>query len=68
MVQKVEAAASEEEDFLTLLPSEILFAASVNVKLEYTFYILVKRFRSLSADQKLSCSDIRALGNMESPT
>ena len=37
VVQKVEAAASEEEDFLTLQPSEILFATSINLKLEYAF-------------------------------
>ena len=44
VVQKVEVAASREEEFLTLQPSEILFAASVNLKLEYAFYLLVKRF------------------------
>ena len=37
MVQKVEAAASGEDDFLTLQPSEFLLTASVNLKLEYAF-------------------------------
>ena len=40
----VEAAAREEEDFPTLQPSKILFATSINLKLEYAFYILAKRF------------------------
>ena len=44
MVQKIAAAASREDDFLPLQPSEILFAASVNLKLEYAFYTLGKRF------------------------
>ena len=34
VVQKVEAAASKEEDFSTLQPSEILSPASINLKLE----------------------------------
>ena len=56
-----------EEDFLLLQPQEILFAASMNLKLEHAFYQLRERFRKLSADQKLSCSDIRALGNTDKP-
>ena len=67
VVQKVKAAAGGEDNFLTLQPSEILFTASVNLKLEYAFYILEKRFQLLLADQKLSCSDIRALGNTDKP-
>ena len=46
-VQKVKAAASKEEDFLNLLPSEILPAANNNLKLEYAFYSLGKRVRAL---------------------
>ena len=42
VVQKEEASARGEEDFATLQPSKILFAASI--KLEYVFYILAKRF------------------------
>ena len=56
-----------EEDFPTLRPSEILFTAGVNLKLQYTFYVLAKGFRVLSSDQKLSCSDIWALGNTNRP-
>ena len=44
VVQKVEAATSKEEDFSTLQPSKILFAGNANLKLEYSFYILAKRF------------------------
>ena len=33
VVQKIDAAASGEEDFLPLQPSEILFTASMNLKL-----------------------------------
>ena len=67
MVQKIDVAASGEKNFLPLKPSEILFAASVNLKLEYAFYTLGKRFCTLAADQKLSCLDIRALGNTDKP-
>ena len=56
-----------EEDFLLLQPQEILFAASMNLKLEHAFYQLRERFWKLSADQKLSCLDIRALGNTDKP-
>ena len=63
----VEVSASKEGDFVDLQPSKILFTTSVNLKLEYAFYILAKRFRSLSADQDISCLDIQALGNMDKP-
>ena len=56
-----------EKDFLSLQPQEILFATSMNLKLEHAFYQLGERFRILAADQKLSCSDIRALGNTDKP-
>ena len=62
VVQKVEESPSEESDFEALQPKEILYAASVNLKLEYIFYLLGKRFRALVTKQKKSCSDIRALG------
>ena len=61
VVQKVEESPSEEGDFEALQPKEILYAASVNLKLEYGFYLLGKRFRALVTKQKISCSDIRAL-------
>ena len=44
MVQKIDTDASGEKDFLPLKPSDILFTASVNLKLEYAFYTLRKRF------------------------
>ena len=44
VVQKVKAAASREANFPTLQPSKILFAASINLRLGYSFYILAKRF------------------------
>ena len=67
VVLRINAASGRDEEFLPLQPSEILYAASVNLKLEHAFYALGKRFRTLSADQKLSCSDIRALGNTDKP-
>ena len=45
VVQKVGEDISGEEDFPMLRSSVILFAAGVNLKLEYAFYILVKQFR-----------------------
>ena len=66
-MQQIDVTSGREEDFLPLQPSEILFAASVSLKLEHTFYMLGKRFRTLSADQKLSCLDILALGNTDKP-
>ena len=44
VVQKVEVAASGEADLTSLQPKEILHTASVNLKLEYAFYLLAKRF------------------------
>ena len=65
MVQKVEESAGGEADFASLQPKEILYAASVNLKLEYGFYLLARRFWLLSTNQGISCSDIRALGNSD---
>ena len=67
VVQKVEESPSGETDFEALQPKEILYAASVNLKLEYGFYLLGKRFRALVTKQKISCSDIRALGGSDMP-
>ena len=67
VVQKIDATAGGEEDFLSLQPQEILFAPSMNLKLEHAFYTLGKSFWTLAADQKLSCFDIRALGNTDKP-
>ena len=50
VVQWINATSGREEEFLPLRPSEILYAASVNLKLEHTFYVLGKRFRTLSTD------------------
>ena len=58
VVQRIDATSGREEEFLPLQPGEILYAASVNLKLEHTFYVLGKRVQTLSADQKLSCSVI----------
>ena len=49
VVQKIDATTRGEEDFLPLQPREILFAARMNLKLEYAFYTLGKRFRTLVA-------------------
>ena len=65
VVQKMDATSGGEGDFLSLLPHKILFAASMNLKLEHAFYKLGERFCTLAADQKLSCSDIQALGNTD---
>ena len=67
VVQKVEGAACGEADFSSLQPREIFYATSINLKLEYAFYLLAKRFWSLLANQKIRCSDIRALGNTDKP-
>ena len=67
MAQNVEESSGGEADFVSLQPKEILYVASVNLKLEYAFYLLARRFRFLLADQKISCSDIRALGNTDMP-
>ena len=58
VVQKMDATSGGEGDFLSLQPHEILFTTSMNLKLEHAFYKLGERFRTLSVDQKLSCSDI----------
>ena len=67
VVHKVEESPSEEADFEALQPKEILYAASINLKLEYGFYLLGKRFRALVTKQKISCSDIRVLGCSDMP-
>ena len=54
--------ARKEEDFPEVLPEEVLLAAGLDLKLEMAFYQLRKRFQQLSKDQKLSCSDILAIG------
>ena len=48
VAQKVEESSGGEADFESLQPKEILYAASVNLKLEYGFYLLARRFWSLS--------------------
>ena len=40
VVQKVEESPSKESNFEALQSKEILYAASVNLKLEYGFYLL----------------------------
>ena len=67
VVQKVEESLSGETDFKALHPKEILFGASINLQLEYGFYLLGKRFQALVTRQKISCSHIRALGNLDMP-
>ena len=67
VVQQIHGGVRREGDFPELRPEEILFPASMNLKLEHAFYQLRKRFRQLSKEQKLSCSDIRALGNTDKP-
>ena len=52
-------------DFSSYQPSEIIYAANVKLKLEYTYCILAKRFRAQPAYQKIRCSNIRALGNTD---
>ena len=58
VVQRLQGGARRKEDFPELKPEEILFAVSLNLKLEQAFYQLRKRFQQLSKEQKLSCSDI----------
>ena len=53
IVQKVNESSGGEADFESLQPKEILYAASVNLKLEYRFYLLGKRFRALVTRQKI---------------
>ena len=40
VAQKVEESSGGESDFESLQPKEILYAASVNLKLEYGFNLL----------------------------
>ena len=65
VVQRADGSPQREHDFLELRPEEILFAASMNLKLEHAFYQLRERFRRLSKEQKLSCLDVQALGNTD---
>ena len=65
VVQRLCGGAWREGDFPELRPEEILLAAGINLKLEQAFYQLRKRFQQLAKDQKLSCSDIRALSHTD---
>ena len=67
VVQMTGGGPWREQDFLKLRLKEILFAAGVNLKLEHAFYQMRERVQRLSKDQRLSCSDIRALGNTDKP-
>ena len=67
VVQRVRGGPRREEDLPELRPDEVLIAAGFNLKLEQAFYQLRKRFQQLSKDQKLSCSDMRALTNTDKP-
>ena len=67
VVQRTDNGPRREGDFIPLLPQEILFTASMNLKLEHAFYQLRERFQQLSAAQKLSYLDIRTLGNTDKP-
>ena len=44
-----------EGDFLSLQPHEIVFKASMNLKLEHAFYKLGERFCTLAVKKKLIC-------------
>ena len=67
MVQRVGGGPRRELDFPELKPEEVLFAASMNLKLEQAFHQLREQFWRLSMEQKLSCSDVRTLGNTDRP-
>ena len=67
VVQRADGSPRRELDFPELKPEEILFAASMNLKLEQAFHQLRERFRRLSTKQKLSFSDVRTLRNMDRP-
>ena len=67
VVQMTGGRPRREQDFLELRLEEILFAAGVNLKLEHAFYQMRERVQRLSKDQRLICSDIRALGNTDKP-
>ena len=65
--QRVKAATSRGADFSSCQPSEIIYAANIKLKLEYTYCILAKRFQAWLAYQKIRCSNIRALDNTDKP-
>ena len=67
VVQMTGGGSRREQDFPELKPEEILFAAGLNLKLEHAFYQMRERVQRLSRDQRLSCSNIRALGNTDKP-
>ena len=67
VAQKVEESSGGEAIFESLQPKEILYAASVNLKLEYGFYLLARRFQSLLTKQKISCFNISGFGNSDMP-
>ena len=67
VVQMIGGGPRREQDFPELKPEEILFTAGLNLKLEHAFYQMRERVQRLSRDQRLSCSDIRALGNTDKP-
>ena len=67
VVHQTDRGPWRENDFPELRLEEILFAASMNLKLEHAFFQMRERFRQLSKEQKLSCSDIRTLGNTDKP-
>ena len=67
VVQRADGGPQREQYFPELWPEEILFAASMNLKLEQVFHQLQERFRRLYKEQKLSCLDIWALGNTDKP-
>ena len=50
VAQKVEESSGGEADFFSFQPKEILYAASVNLMLEYGFYLLARRFQLLSTN------------------
>ena len=58
---------SRGADFSSCQPSEIIYAANIKLKLEYTYCILAKRFRARPAYQKIRCSNIRAIDNTDKP-
>ena len=67
VVKRIGGGPRRKDDFLELKPEEILLAASVNLKLEQTFYQMREWFRQLSKAHKLSCSNIRTLGHTDKP-
>ena len=67
VVQRTGGGPQREHDFIELRPEVILFAASMNLKLEHAFYQMQERFWRLSKEHKLSCLDVWALGNTDKP-